>query len=173
MVVANFDPPNAAYKSLGGNQLSFSVNVGVTTSVAGAPTPDAPTVNAIFSPVSDSDPNSINNQFFYGALNTPYMHTVYPTCTQQKFIFNESFANPFRVKASTIQREYSSGDNTRSETRAHHLRPPHHSPAALGAFGHDFQQRLRSQRRHGVGQPLWSRTVSATVTLNRHERQPN
>ncbi|PWN31135.1 hypothetical protein BDZ90DRAFT_230128 [Jaminaea rosea] len=104
MVLANFDPPDAAYKSIGGGQMSLSVDVGVKLDgLLGLPTPDSPVVNAIFSRAGSSNRKSIHPKFFKGVLSAPYEHTDIPTCTKQTFYFDETYAHPFRVKGSTVQ----------------------------------------------------------------------
>lgn len=99
----NFDPSDAAAKDLGNGEQSFGVAVGVENDgLLGAPTPDQPVLQIAWSSTSSSP---VNRQFFKGVVTAPYIHTYSGTCSQTKYAFNESFADPYDVVASTLQSE--------------------------------------------------------------------
>lgn len=95
LIVANFDPRDAAYKAIGGNQYSIGIDVGINNDgLLGLPLPDGPVFSAhwhkVGKPVVDPD-------FFKGVMQAPYQHTYYNTCSQSKYVFNETFASPFSL----------------------------------------------------------------------------
>lgn len=173
MVLANFDPPGAAYKSIGGGQMSLSVDVGVKLDgLLGLPTPDSPVVNAIFSRAGSSNRKSIHPQFFKGVLSAPYEHTDIPTCTKQSFYFDETYAHPFRVKGSTVQGECREANEAVQLTQKGNVAylsrtTPHCSALSLTAVGHDIQERLWIEHCCTVGQSVRPWPVRASTCAAR------
>lgn len=101
LVLANFDPKDAASKRLNNDEQSFDVAVGLRNTLLGLPTPDSPVLTAVWKEAQ----SDVNPQFFKGVLEAPYVHSFLGTCTTVRYVFDESFADPYTVRASTLQSE--------------------------------------------------------------------
>ncbi|KAE8270631.1 hypothetical protein A4X09_0g1722 [Tilletia walkeri] len=94
---AFFDPAHAAYKSIA-SDLSFNIDVGLLDNVIDGPGLTSPAFISTFRP-SKSAVFSV--KFMQSVMEQPSIRTgTKKTCTEQRFRFNETFANTFRVRGS-------------------------------------------------------------------------
>ncbi|CAO1631045.1 unnamed protein product [Parajaminaea phylloscopi] len=96
LVLANFDPPRAAWKDLAGDLRSMDIDVGINNDgLLGLPLPDQPVFSALW---QRTEEYQISPQFFRGVLSLPFERPLFPTCGFTENVFDSPFADAHPVK---------------------------------------------------------------------------
>ncbi|KAK0547536.1 hypothetical protein OC845_004047 [Tilletia horrida] len=92
-----FDPPHAPYKAIGTSSLTFNVDFGIANPLDG-PGLTTPVFTSTF---SRSTTTALSLDFMQSVMQQPMIRSNDPsTCTQTLYWFNETFANPFKIKGN-------------------------------------------------------------------------